>query len=155
MSRAMMITVLYRLAGNRMFRVWNARFGMWLGSWYAVRFAGRLLTKLRLGVSGEHFNPSGTLTREQMAVLLYRYAKLQKADTATTSELTDFPDGASVSSWAKDAMQWAVGTGLICGIRKMASCSWIRGATHPCPGCGDPDALSGRGCIGKAGLQRQ
>lgn len=53
-----------------------------------------------------------------MAVLLYRYAKLQEADTAATAELTAFPDGTSVSAWAKDAMQWAVAAGLIRGTQE-------------------------------------
>lgn len=119
MSRAMMITVLYRLAGEPDVSGLECPFrDVKLGSWYADAVCWAAANQIAFGVSGEHFNPSGTLTREQMAVLLYRYAKLQKADTATTAELTDFPDGASVSSWAKDAMQWAVGTGLICGIQE-------------------------------------
>ena len=64
------------------------------------------------------------MTREQMATFLYRYAKLQQADTSASVALTGFPDGASVSPWAKDAMQWAVGSGLIQGTMMGPTILW-------------------------------
>lgn len=119
MNRAMMITVLYRLAGEPDASGLECPFrDVKLGSWYADAVCWAAANQIAFGVSGEYFDPSGTLTREQMAVLLHRYAELQKMDAAATAELASFPDGASVSSWAKDAMGWAVGTGLIQGIQE-------------------------------------
>ena len=89
-----------------------------LDAWYTDGVCWAAANQIVLGVSADCFDPNGTLTREQMAVLLYRYAKLQEADTAATAELTAFPDGTSVSAWAKDAMQWAVAAGLIRGTQE-------------------------------------
>ncbi len=86
------------------------------GTYYsdAVRWAAA--NEIACGVTDTRFQPNGLMTREQMATFLYRYAKLQQEDTTAT--LTGFPDGASVSAWAKDAMQWAVGSGLIQGTEE-------------------------------------
>ena len=61
-------------------------------------------------------NMPGVITREQLATILYRYAKLKGYDTSKTASLKDFPDAGSVSSYAVEAMQWAVAEGLITGM---------------------------------------
>ena len=119
MSRAMMVTVLYRMAGEPDASGLACPFrDVKLDAWYTDGVCWAAANQIVLGVSADCFDPNGTLTREQMAVLLYRYAKLQEADTAATAELTAFPDGTSVSAWAKDAMQWAVAAGLIRGTQE-------------------------------------
>ena len=55
------------------------------------------------------------INREHMVTMLYRYAKIVGIDTETTDKLTDFEDADTVSSWAEEAMAWAVGMGLIEG----------------------------------------
>ena len=119
LTRAMLVTVLYRMAGEPDASGLACPFrDVKLDAWYTDGVCWAAANQIVLGVSADCFDPNGTLTREQMAVLLYRYAKLQEADTAATAELTAFPDGASVSAWAKDAMQWAVAAGLIRGTQE-------------------------------------
>lgn len=118
-NRAMMVTVLYRLAGEPdASKLANPFQDVKAGSYYsdAVRWAAA--NEIAQGVTDTRFQPNGLMTREQMATFLYRYAKLQQADTSASVALTGFPDGASVSPWAKDAMQWAVGSGLIQGTKE-------------------------------------
>ena len=115
----MMGIVLYRMAGEPDASGLACPFrDVKLDAWYTDGVCWAAANQIVLGVSADCFDPNGTLTREQMAVLLYRYAKLQEADTAATAELTAFPDGTSVSAWAKDAMQWAVAAGLIRGTQE-------------------------------------
>lgn len=119
MNRAMMVTVLYRLAGEPdVSKLANPFQDVKAGSYYsnAVRWAAA--NEIARGVTETRFQPNGLMTREQMATFLYRYAKLQQEDTTATATLTGFPDGASVSPWAKDAMQWAVGSNLIQGTKE-------------------------------------
>ena len=60
-------------------------------------------------------NPTNTVSRQQMAAMLYRYAQLKGYDTTKTADLTKFPDSASVASYASAAMSWAVASGIISG----------------------------------------
>lgn len=61
------------------------------------------------------FDPTDAVTREQVAALLFRYAQLQKLELAADQSVPDFSDAASVSGWSKEAMDWAVRTGLLSG----------------------------------------
>ena len=61
-------------------------------------------------------NMNGEITREQIVVMLYRYAKLKGIDVSATADLSEYRDASSVSDWAKEAMQWAVSTGLTNGV---------------------------------------
>ena len=67
------------------------------------------------GYEDGNFGPSDSITREQIATLLYRYAQYQKKDISAEGDLEKFPDGGKVSAFAKDAMKWCVGAGLIQG----------------------------------------
>ena len=60
-------------------------------------------------------NMPGAITREQLAAILYRYAKLKGYDVSKTAEISGYADTAQVSSYAADAMRWAVGSGLLKG----------------------------------------
>lgn len=62
------------------------------------------------------FGPDKTVTREQMATILYRYAQEKQYDVSGRNDLSAFADAARVSAYAKEAMQWAVDAGLISGI---------------------------------------
>ncbi|MCI6990254.1 MAG: S-layer homology domain-containing protein, partial [Clostridiales bacterium] len=62
------------------------------------------------------FDPTGSLTREQMATVLYRYAQYKGADVSASGDISGFADSANVSSWAVDAVKWAVGSGLVNGV---------------------------------------
>ena len=102
MTRAMLWTVLFGLEGQQ-----SAAAGQ---TWYsnAQDWA------MKNGVS-DGTNPNGSITREQIAVTLYGYAKAQGIAGAVTGDLSKFQDASTVSSWATEAMAWAVQNGLISG----------------------------------------
>jgi hypothetical protein len=64
---------------------------------------------------GESFGALENVSREQLAVMLYNYAKLKGYDVSLSSSIDSFEDSASVSPWAKDAVSWAVESGIIAG----------------------------------------
>ena len=64
---------------------------------------------------GSVFAPNDTITREQMAVMLYRYAQYKGYDVTGSADLSGYTDAGSISSWAEYAMAWAVDAGLISG----------------------------------------
>ena len=68
------------------------------------------------GVGDGKFNPDGDVTREQIAASLYCYANYKGIDTAIQANLSTFPVRANVSSWAEDALKWAVGERMISGV---------------------------------------
>ena len=67
------------------------------------------------GVGNGKFAPEDSITREQMATILYRYAESNGADTTAGTKLDSYPDSGKVSTWAEAAMQWAVAEGIING----------------------------------------
>ena len=67
------------------------------------------------GTSATAFSPNAQITREQMAAILYRYAKLKGQDMSVKGGLSQYPDGDSVSAYAEEAMTWAVENGLVSG----------------------------------------
>ena len=68
-------------------------------------------------LAGGRFAPDASITREQIAAILYRYAGFKGRDTAARADLTAFPDADSVSSYAKDAMSWAVAENILAGSK--------------------------------------
>jgi hypothetical protein len=111
----MLVTVLHRLAGNPGAGITELFADVEEGSWFeaAVRWAsGNGVVK---GYDADTFGPGVSLTREQLAVILFRYADLSGYDTTARADLSVYSDAASVSSWAAQAMQWAVAEGLITG----------------------------------------
>ncbi len=67
------------------------------------------------GIGGGLYDPDSNVTREQFAVMLYKYARFKGYDLTATGDLTQFPDAGSISSWAETALSWANGKGLING----------------------------------------
>ena len=113
MNRAMLATVLYRLedaaaSGSHGFA------DVAEGTWYTDAVTWASQSGIVTG-TGNGFNPSGNVTREQLATMLYRYAKTLGMDTAVRGSLNSFADSGRTSGWAKDAMTWAVDNGLITG----------------------------------------
>ena len=117
MTRAELVTVLWRNAGNHDSE--NDTEVTFVdcaaGSWYtnAVNWAAK--EGIVNGVGENRFDPNGKVTREQLATILFRYAETLGRDTEAKADFADFEDGSKVSSWAKDAMQWAVAEGIIAG----------------------------------------
>lgn len=115
MERGMMTTVLHRLAGEPPVSGAQAFTDVPAGEWYAPGTAWCAQKKIVEGVGGGRFNPSGKVTREQIAVMLYKYAVQTGHNAWERGALSAFPDAGSVSSWAQEAMSWAVGTKLLNG----------------------------------------
>ena len=85
------------------------------GAWYADAVNWAATNGIVGGYGNGTFGPEDSITREQMAVLLYNYAKFKGEDMASTTDLSTFSDGDQVSDWAQYAMKWAVAEGLISG----------------------------------------
>ena len=117
MSRAMFVTVLYRMAGEPDASKYDNPFDdVKDGAWYTDAVCWAAGNDIVRGVSATRFDPDADVTREQSATLLLRYANFKKYDVSAKDDLAAFTDAGSVSSWAKDAVQWAVGAKLIQGV---------------------------------------
>ena len=114
MTRAMLVTVLWRYAG-RPEAGKNPFADVPAGQWYTEAVTWAAENGVVSGVGNGRFAPNGNITREQMASILFRYAKLTGLDTSKRGELAGFPDEGQVSSWAREALSWAVGEGIISG----------------------------------------
>lgn len=116
-SRAMIVTILYRLEDGP--APLSANFDTFsdiqTDAWYAgaVAWAGR--NGVVSGYDDGRFGPDDAITREQLAAILYRYASLRGLAVSASASLDAFTDAGAVSSYADEAMRWAVGSGLISG----------------------------------------
>ena len=119
LNRAMAVTILYRLEGSPDLDGENLGYpfaDVDGDTWYSDAVYWARLNGIVDGVENNRFNPTGSLTREQMATILYRYAQYKGADVSASGDLSGFVDSANVSSWAADAVKWAVGSGLVNGV---------------------------------------
>ncbi len=114
MTRAMLVTVLWRYAGSPA-EGDNTFVDVPAGQWYTQAVAWAAENGIVGGVGKGKFDPEGEITREQMATILYRYAEKQEIDVSRRGDLSGYPDGGKVSDWALKEMQWAVSEGLIGG----------------------------------------
>lgn len=114
MTRAMLVTVLWRYAGSPK-EGKNAFSDVAAGQWYTDAVAWAAHHHIVDGVGGGRFAPNDTITREQMAAILYRYAGTIGQDTSARAELGDFADQSAVSAWASDPICWCVAKGYIGG----------------------------------------
>ena len=111
-TRAQIVQILYNLEGTTPFTDLTA-------NWYKPAILWAYQNNVVAGTSPTTFDPEGPVTREQIAVILteYMFHVLKMNRTWTPADLSTFPDGANVSSWAKEAMQDAVALGLINGTK--------------------------------------
>ena len=114
MTRAMLVTVLYRLEDEPAVSGTVSFNDVPADSWYAKAVAWAAKEGIVLG-NGSGFAPNDNITREQIATILYRYAQYIGLDTSAKGSVSRFSDGGKVSSWASDAMAWAVSVGLFQG----------------------------------------
>ena len=84
-------------------------------AWYADSVSWAVENGIMVGY-GDTFGPNDALTREQMAAVLMNFAAYKGMDVSTRADLSPFTDAVAVSSWASEAMQWAVGSGVISGM---------------------------------------
>lgn len=111
MTRAMMVTVLYRMAGSPAVSGPSSFTDVPEGQWYSDAIAWAQDNGIVLGVLADKFDPNGYVTREQIATILWRYENKPEV----TADLSSFKDAASISEYAVDAMTWAVSEGIFQG----------------------------------------
>lgn len=115
MTRAMLVSVLWRLAGAPAPKAPNTFVDVPDGAWYTDAVTWAAENGVVSGIGGSRFDPSGFVTREQTAEILYNYTHSKGYDVSARADLTAFPDAGSVSGWAEEALSWANAAGLING----------------------------------------
>lgn len=123
-TRAMIVSILYRVQGEpakvngyELKKLAPPFDDVERGRWYTDAIWWAKLTGVVSGMSPSTFAPDDPITRAQLAVILYNYTKQFAPESLTeTGSLAGFPDAGSVPSWARTAMAWAVGNGLISGV---------------------------------------
>ena len=115
MTRAMLVSVLWHLAGAPAPKAPNTFVDVPDGVWYTDAVTWAAENGVVSGIGGSRFDPSGFVTREQTAEILYNYAHSKGYDVSARADLTAFPDAGSVSGWAEEALSWANAAGLING----------------------------------------
>ena len=112
MTRAQLVTVLYRIAGEPETDGTHGFTDVADGMWYTDAIAWAVQSGVVNGIGDDKFDPDGYVTREQIATILFRYTK---SEPVTQDKLSAFPDADKASSYAVDALNWAVAEGLING----------------------------------------
>ena len=115
MTRAMLVTVLWRAEGQPTASSAASFTDAASDSWYSSAVAWTAENGIVNGTSDTTFSPDKSVTRQEIAAILQRYAKYKGADITQTADLSACTDNASVASWASDAMAWAVNKGVITG----------------------------------------
>ena len=115
LTRAMLVTVLYRMAGSPAVNAPSGFTDVADGQWYSDAIAWAAANGIVNGVGGNKFAPSEPVTREQLAAIFFRYAK---AEAPEADVLSGYPDAEAISTYARDAMAWAVSTGLVTGSKE-------------------------------------
>lgn len=113
-TRAMIVTILYRLE-NQPAASSSSFTDVPAGQWYTNAVAWAVANGIVVGYGDGRFGPNNTITREQMATILYRYAQFKGYDVSNTGNLSDYTDAGQVGIWAQTAMGWANAQGLITG----------------------------------------
>ena len=115
MSRAMLVTVLYRLEGEPSVSGDISFSDVESGEWYSDAILWASQNEIVKGYNNDTFGLNDPVTREQVVTILYRYAKAKGLDVSASADMSIFTDAASVSDWALDAIKWAVSVGIIQG----------------------------------------
>ncbi len=115
MTRAMVVTVLHRMAGTPAPTGSHPFTDVEEDKWYSDAIAWAYEKEIVNGVTEDRFGTEDSITRQQLVTLLYRFAQQVQVDTSGRAELTDFSDTPVISSYARESFQWAVAMGLING----------------------------------------
>ena len=115
MTRSMLVTVLHRLEGKPAASKAAAFSDVPAGQWYTDAVSWSLEKEIIKGITETEFKPESNITREQLAVMLYRYASTKNMVSGEGGSTDSFTDKDKVSSWAETAVKWAVGNGIITG----------------------------------------
>ena len=113
-TRAMAVAILYRMAGSP--KADPARFSdVKAGAWYAGAVNWAAQAGIVSGMTADTFRPEDPVTREQLAAILYRYARAMGIPEGRKADLSGYKDRDKVDSYARGPLAWAVGNGLITG----------------------------------------
>lgn len=115
LTRSMLVTVLYRSAGEPAVNKSVPFADVDMGSWYANAVVWAKQNGIVNGVNDTDFAPDSNITREQIAAIMFRYAQYKGMNAVTLEENLHFTDADEISEYAVSAMNWAVGTGLMKG----------------------------------------
>ena len=115
MSRAMLVTVLYRMANPDKKSADHNFADVPAGQWYSDAIAWAAECGIVNGVSETQFAPNSDVSREQMALIIYRFAKMQGYDISEVADITSFEDTDEISDFARDAIAWANKNELVNG----------------------------------------
>ena len=115
-TRAMIVTILYRLEGSPAVTGTSAFVDVLAGQWYTDAVNWAAANQIVKGTSATTFAPNDSITREQMAAILYRYAQYKGYDVTKKADLSGYSDNGQVSAYAKDALAWANAAKLINGV---------------------------------------
>lgn len=115
MTRAMLVTVLYRLEGSPSVSGSTPFDDVPAGNWYSDAVSWAYESGVVKGMSETHFGRNDYVTREQLTTMLYRYADFRDYDTSSLAGLDGFADAAAVAEYAMTSMQWAVANGIVAG----------------------------------------
>ena len=113
--RSMIVQILYNKEGSPAVSSSGTFSDVPSGKWFTNAVEWAASEKIVSGTGDSRFDPNSSITREQMAVILYNYAAYAGLDTSVRGDVSVFSDSGSIHSWAADAMSWAVGTGLLKG----------------------------------------
>ena len=115
LDRAMAAQLFYNLEGKPTVTGDSTFTDVTSGHWAVDAITWAAQNDIVAGIGGGLYDPDSNVTREQFAVMLYKYARFKGCDLTATGDLTQFPDAGSISSWAETALSWANGKGLING----------------------------------------
>ena len=115
LTRAMTAQLFYNLEGKPAVTGDSTFTDVTSGHWAVDAITWAAQNDIVAGIGGGLYDPDSNVTREQFAVMLYKYARFKGYDLTATGDLTQFPDAGSISSWAETALSWANGNGLING----------------------------------------
>ena len=115
LDRAMAAQLFYNLEGKPAVTGDSTFTDVTSGHWAVDAITWAAQNDIVAGIGGNLYDPDSNVTREQFAVMLYKYARFKGYDLTATGDLTRFPDAGSISSWAETALSWANGKGLING----------------------------------------
>ena len=114
-TRGMMATILWRMEGSPAPKGKNSFTDVVAGKWYADAITWTAENGIFAGYGKDKFGPDDPITREQLAAIFYRYADYKGYDLTVKGNLDTFKDADKITDYAKTAMQWAVGSGLVKG----------------------------------------
>ena len=115
LDRAMAAQLFYNLEGKPAVTGDSTFTDVTSGHWAVDAITWAAQNDIVAGIGGGLYDPDSNVTREQFAVMLYKYARFKGYDLTAAGDLTQFPDAGSISSWAETALSWANGKGLING----------------------------------------